>query len=1198
MVDKTLPVFAVVCTVLAITAILADRAACAEVYKIGLALPRVEQKTYSKASEIPKGNLAAKAAIEVFNEHIKDPGSHLRNYLRWRFGAVDVPQLKPVYRYIVRDKPNPEDIDKAKTPEPFGTDEEIAENFALLKENEQVVAVIGHTGSAGALKVTAKREAGLNSTGVGHSVEEGGRAETTGKTKSYYDGRMVLITPTATHPDVVGRSDWVFSMTFNDEWLGSIISAYLSECITPDNKNVIMVYKDDDWGTNLKQRFEERAATNHIRLKGNALPWKDTSSSKKMADRIVRKSKGFKDGLGAIVLFTQKDTSLKLIRAIRSAGIGAPIVGTDVFAQISFVEGLRGIEAKLPGYDKESAPDGLGVYAPNPFFLSLARLETQRVSDELFDKYDKLYKTEWEKLKAKGAPVRKNSKYKKPQFPNSAALWYDAALLLTVAIMEYEREAKAEKEAVKGKAKLSDTTSHKQSLRTRIRDNLRKINHLSRAVPGLSGTLYFPIDKKGGLIRDVLFSKVIDGKLIPAYVQLFKEKRAVKTSPARTAEQASDIVRHPAKVAKPKNYVMVQNEKLKKVLVVFTGLDFYRINDLDLTEQRFDAEFLLWFRWKDQPGMKPLKLLRGDGDDPKKNQFFFWNGIYGVEDNVEQIAEDKPQLDGSRVSAFKVKSTFIGSYTLAHYPYDEQELSVEMSLADSGTDEVLLATDQRDTFKSRERLKVYPKEYTPLAIERNHGAPREKEDGPSSAKNRPQTTKLESKTGPPELADTEWRVSSGTKRLPSSLGDPVMASYKLGPEYSVTKAVLTLKRGLFPYFLQIFIPLGVLTALSLLAFLVPAANFEVRITLCITALLSTIVFHLSRAESLPNVGYFTVADLYFISAYMLMLVNTFMVIVVKWVGDGPAQPFATHLATLVSLGIAVGSAVCITVYGLGKHYWEWAIGTGVLFLLLLAFLCQRYSGFLSRVCNRLGVFWPKARRAVWAFALIISSYSMYAAIWQQARWAPAVVAAILFLCVMLECIFRQDLPRVRFEELKTWLTKPERLEAPWAPVRIAAWAVILIVPALLANRGLIPGTTSILTVIVALAVLEIIFSQRVWEPLSEFIAHPSAKLRDLASHLNNNTDDMPHKEKGTSWSARTVRHCYAVASKMLRTEIPQIPTAEAKTKELELNGGKRKTLERYRKSQGEQQDSSSPDEPQEQIDSSPERPLDAVQERD
>ena len=58
-------------------------------------------------------------------------------------------------------------------------------------------------------------------------------------------------------------------------------------------------------------------------------------------------------------------------------------------------------------------------------------------------------------------------------------------------------------------------------------------------------------------------------------------------------------------------------------------------------------------------------------------------------------------------------------------------------------------------------------------------------------------------------------------------------------------------------------PLGIMMLVSLFVEVIPPKQFEARLTLVMTALLSVVVFHLSQNDGLPNVGYLMRADQYF-----------------------------------------------------------------------------------------------------------------------------------------------------------------------------------------------------------------------------------------------------------------------------------------------------------------------------------------------
>jgi len=61
--------------------------------------------------------------------------------------------------------------------------------------------------------------------------------------------------------------------------------------------------------------------------------------------------------------------------------------------------------------------------------------------------------------------------------------------------------------------------------------------------------------------------------------------------------------------------------------------------------------------------------------------------------------------------------------------------------------------------------------------------------------------------------------------------------------------------------------------ISLFELWIPDSNFDGKLTLVMTSLLTVVVFHLYQQESLPPVGYLVKQDLYFIITYCFMFVH-------------------------------------------------------------------------------------------------------------------------------------------------------------------------------------------------------------------------------------------------------------------------------------------------------------------------------------
>lgn len=945
-----------------------------EHYKIGVAYPGHIKVTGNEEIDIRKSSLGAREALRLFKKDLGKEDSAVRKLLERRFPKekfpdLGIPEIEFVEQHgILRKPPNngrtatpdndevsqdPNDnncVQRGATGSKLGDKGQerhpvdLAEYFSNeCDEGSGTVAVIGHPATWRLVELTKER-----------------RGKSTSALDVYEEHELCLITPQATNPDIFSNYNGIFTMMYDDSWLGSMISAYLSKCMNIEKKNVLVVYQEDKWGQDLlgsyyESKKEERKHKDNIvcisteildglqaiqseesqkSLEGKGLIEAEArilieaDVGNLIEEEVLRKSlvsrleeSAPSKRVEAIVLFVDTKISTPLVKGIRSRRHTVPIVGTDALAKSGFAAKLEKIKKDLEKNRRETGEtkplrNSLNILVANPFYYSLASFESQRTLNRMRRQFTKEYRG----LRPKPNKEDEDNHYgKQPQveLPPSAALWYDAAFLLTVAIMEHEKN------------KVEGRQYTLRDKRRSIREELEKLRGPENGVQSLSGTLYFPPKRNGAMQRDVLFSWVENGGFVPAYTQLLRKRSDGNTS----EDRHDDRTGKKDSIKCGENEVLVKGECLNKVKVVFTGVDFYRINEIDLAEQRFDAEFFVWFRWKDDPNERKRFGIVPELDRADKSKLFFWNGVHGMEDKVDLLEHRTMHSDGSTVTALKVKSTFVAEYELAHYPFDHQKLGIEMSLANCATDCVLLAFDENAAYHKKKDVILYPKEYTES---------RESEGGDSSAGWEYQQMD---------------KVLCGTKPMDSSFGDRNVGMMDLqGPEYSVFHTRLNIQRNPRSYLIKMFIPLVVLMCISLFAFWVKPDHFDVRIQLSLTALLATIVFHLTRAEALPNVGYATLADLYFILAYGLMLINTGMVIFIKTRKEERAEfwsgifRFVSHLSAVFAFGF-------LTVYGLGENYpWlAWCLA-GLVILWISLNVLWYWRGIKA--------YWPKLLKSI------------------------------------------------------------------------------------------------------------------------------------------------------------------------------------------------------------------------------------------
>lgn len=473
------------------------------------------------------------------------------------------------------------------------------------------------------------------------------------------------------------------------------------------------------------------------------------------------------------------------------------------------VRQLREAEVSMPvmgpdSFAKQDFITSLGedtaeVYVSSPFLYELSSLMTKRFAQEYEAKYFEKYQvapTVW------------------------GAFCYDAGRIITAAI------------------------ESSGANRTALRNGLLAYDGPANAFSGITGKLYF--DEHGAMRRPIVVSYIDDAQFKPAFTQL----RRV-TEPHVLNNLQSRIADNEVVVSDKTPYYLTR--------VVYAGLDFYRINSVDVAGQNFDVEFFMWFRW--------------EGDIDVEN-IDFLNGIYGIEDKTEVLREDRS--GAIKYLCYKIKGTYLTPYDVRLFPFDTQHLPITVSHKSKDASQIMLVLDAKNL--SHAHLKeIYPEEWDYVG----------RED------------------------------YSGTHALSSTFGDPNYTGGDSDVEFSIYQTNIIIKRILFPYLVTLFLPFFIMVAVSLLMFLIPNSQFDARVSLVMTALLSILVFHLAQEEAWPNVGYLVSADKYFMSAYILTFTLILESIVANWLVIRKHDAMALKLdfvsaVTLVPLAFAVFGYITYT----------------------------------------------------------------------------------------------------------------------------------------------------------------------------------------------------------------------------------------------------------------------------------------------
>ncbi len=555
---------------------------------------------------------------------------------------------------------------------------------------------------------------------IGHTYS--GPALAAGKV--YDRHRMVLVSPTASNRAVARASNRVFTLTFNDEWQGAVIAAYVYRMMT--RTKALVFFENSAYGRGLAQSFRKQARSMDFQ------PVAEIAVTGPFSHDRTPEFGGLRaplDAADVVVVFAGRTTAIKLFREIRKRSASIPIVGSDSLLSTAFVKDVHETVRQL----KQPSAN---VLVASPFFYELAPLkahEFRRLYEKHFFRGDA-----WRKHPP-GVPT--GSDITLAPYP---ALFVDAALLVTRGIMAG---------LAKGKRSVGE-------IRNEVFTYMGGLDSPEKAVEGITGSLFF--DKEGSMPRPVLFGWLHGERFRPAFVQIARvpHREAQTRSTPETDVGRKDPVERP---------LLVNGVPVQPKYVVFTGINLYRIDNVDLLSQAFDAEFFLWFRWK-----KPENLVLN------ADTIFFWNSLYSSDDRIIPMGD---HIDGDiRYRGFRLKGGFLDTFDLRNYPFDSQVLSLRMSLPAYSTDRILLAVDDEVEYAA-DQFAIFPNEYV--------------------------------KIGRPDHA-------SGTLPLNASLGDPRRETTRSGDyDFSVYEVRFQVARNPFSYLLKMFLPLVLLIGVCLAVFWVP-----------------------------------------------------------------------------------------------------------------------------------------------------------------------------------------------------------------------------------------------------------------------------------------------------------------------------------------------------------------------------------------
>ena len=359
--------------------------------------------------------------------------------------------------------------------------------------------------------------------------------------------------------------------------------------------------------------------------------------------------------------------------------------------------------------------------------------------------------------------------------------------------------------------------SDRQMDRRRIRNWLASLNKPQAAVAAVGGPIYF--DKERNAERGIAVGVFYDGRLISSPVQFIPV-----TEPAQVPGYEQ--------LASTGAVVDAGDAKFVKTPVVYAGVEMNSLDNIDVRANTFAADFFLWFRFQDDLNLDPHEVE-------------FPTVVSGATLGKEVGHHSR---GGFTTVTYHVKGVFRAEYEFSRFPFDQQTLKIPIQFHNSNNYTMILAYAR--------------------------SAPRQ--DGGESKGSAPAASSV--------LASKLWKLKDqifyrDVVAYKSSFGEDADESRPSGVEVNRINAAITIERDVFGFAVKNFLPLVCILVAVLIGYALSPDVINPRVSIGVTALLTTSVLFQKLAGDLPTVTYITAMDYVFFAFFAFCVMFLLLTVV-------------------------------------------------------------------------------------------------------------------------------------------------------------------------------------------------------------------------------------------------------------------------------------------------------------------------------
>jgi branched-chain amino acid transport system substrate-binding protein len=363
-------------------------------------------------------------------------------------------------------------------------------------------------------------------------------------------------------------------------------------------------------------------------------------------------------------------------------------------------------------------------------------------------------------------------------------------------------------------AKIKENTDIAQ-IRQNTKNCLQGISSVEKSIKGVTGKIYF--DKNGSVQRPFHIGVYKNQQYIPALSQY---------QPFKDAKNVKNIIR---KILKGE-VIKIDKTYTQKVRVVFTGIDINTISELNLANQTYAVDFYLWFRYElcetnlvnieFENTVEPLYLDDRDA--------LLLPGVTKVLDKLN---------NGIITKAYRIKQLFKNDFDFHPFPFDHHKLNIKFRHRN--------LTNNKLTFISD-------------AIGMSHKKSK-------------------------QLSISGWDITNKIcfKDMitnQSSFGDSDLFNKENTIKFSRYNAEIHIKRKIWSYLVKNLFVMFMLLCVTYLTFFIPPDQFSIRISICMSAFITTAFSHIKTGSSLPC-DYILAIEFAFFGVYLITAISILISII-------------------------------------------------------------------------------------------------------------------------------------------------------------------------------------------------------------------------------------------------------------------------------------------------------------------------------